>query len=110
LQAAADDPAHVVRRSTRGPTGLWRAIHRTACLALVGGGLAMIAGRHELPPRVGSVGGMMVALVGLLLAAPILVGFLVAPLRPVVKFVGGLELRLASDNLSRAPGGTGVVI
>jgi putative ABC transport system permease protein len=110
IQAAADDPAHVVRRTTRGPTGLWRAIHRTACVALVGGGLVMIVGRHYLPQRVGAVGGMMVMLVGLLLAAPILVGFLVAPLRPVVRFVGGIELRLAFDNLSRAPGRTGVVI
>jgi putative ABC transport system permease protein len=110
VQAAADDPAHVVRRTTRGPTGLWRAIHRSACLALVLGGLGMIFLRYHLPPRVGAVGGMMVALVGLLLAAPILVGFLVAPLRPLVRLVGGIELRLAFDNLSRAPGRTGVVI
>ena len=110
LQAAADDPAHVVRRTTRGATGVWRTVHRGGCLLLIGGGLTMIAVRHDLPPRVGSIGGMMVALVGLLLSAPILVGGLVRLVQPVVRATCGIEIRLAFDNLTRAPGRTGVVI
>jgi putative ABC transport system permease protein len=110
VQAAASDPAHVVRRSTKGAVGVWRLIHRAACLTLVGGGLLMVAFRHHLPARVGSVGGMMTALVGLLLAAPILVGMLVSLLHPLVRAAGGIELRLAFDNLTRAPARTGVVI
>ncbi|HUR53008.1 MAG TPA: FtsX-like permease family protein, partial [Gemmataceae bacterium] len=110
IQAAASDPAHVVRRSAKGAVGVWKLIHQIACLVLVGGGLGMILLRHELPARLGSVGGMMIALVGLLLSAPILVGVLVSLLHPLVRAVCGIELRLAFDNLSRAPGRTGVVI
>jgi putative ABC transport system permease protein len=110
IQAAADDPAHVVRRTSKGATGVWRLVHRLACLALIGGGLAMILVRHELPPRVGSIGGMMVSLVGLLLSAPVIVGGLVRLVQPVVRATCGIEIRLAFDNLTRAPGRTGVVI
>jgi putative ABC transport system permease protein len=110
LQAAAADPAHVVRRTMKGATGVWRLIHRGACVTLVGGGLLMILFRNDLPARLGSVGGMMIALVGLLLSAPILVGMLVSLLQPLVRAVCGIELRLAFDNLTRAPGRTGVVI
>lgn len=110
IQAAGDDPAHVVRRSGGAAKGLWRLIHRGACLALVGGGIAMILFRHSLPPRVGGIGGMMFALVGLLLAAPILVGTLVSLLHPLVRVTCPISIRLAFDNLSRAPGRTGVVI
>ncbi|MDB5307482.1 MAG: macB 1 [Gemmataceae bacterium] len=110
VQAAADDPAHVVRRSAGGAKGVWRLVHRLTCVGLVGVGAAAILLRHDLPPRVGAIGGMMIALVGLLLAAPIVIGMLVAPIRPVVRATCGVTLRLAFDNLSRAPGRTGVVI
>ncbi len=110
IQAANDDPAHAVRRSVGGAKGVWRLIHWCACAGLVAAGFAMILLRHELPARVGSVGGMMTVLVGLLLAAPILVGIMVAPLRPLVRATCPFALRLAFDNLSRAPGRTGVVI
>jgi putative ABC transport system permease protein len=110
IQAAADDPAHVVRRSAAGAKGVWRLIHRLACIVLIGAGLAGIALRHELPPRVGSIGGMLLALVGLLLAAPIAVGFLVSLFQPIIRATCGVTMRLAFDNLTRAPGRTGVVI
>lgn len=109
-QAANADPAHVVRRAAGGAKGLWRLAHRAACCALVSTGAALILFRHELPARVGGVGGMMAVLVGLLLAAPILVGWLAAPLRPLVRATCPFSIRLAFDNLSRAPGRTGVVI
>ncbi|MBN9119793.1 MAG: FtsX-like permease family protein [Planctomycetes bacterium] len=110
IQAAADDPAHVVRRSSGGAKGVWRLIHRTACAVLIVSGFAMILLRHELPHRVGGVGGMMTVLVGLLLSAPIFVGLLVSLLRPLVRATCPFSIRLAFDNLSRAPGRTGVVI
>jgi len=110
IQAAADDPAHVVRRTTAGAKGVWRLIHRLACLALVFGGLFGIILRHDLPPRVGAIGGMLAVLVGMLLAAPFAVGFLVSLFQPVIHAVCGITMRLAFDNLSRAPGRTGVVI
>ena len=110
IQAANDDPAHVVRRSGRGAQGAWQLAHRCACVVLVGVGFGLIVLRHELPARIGSVGGMMAVLVGLLLAAPILIGVLVTLLRPLVRVTCPFALRLAFDNLSRAPGRTGVVI
>lgn len=110
IQAANDDPAHVVRRSAGGAKGPWRFAHRLACVALVCTGAALILLRHELPARVGGVGGMTAVLVGLLLAAPIMVGLMAAPLRPLVRATCPFSIRLAFDNLSRAPGRTGVVI
>ena len=109
IQAATQDPADVVRRAPD-PGRAWRGAHRAACLALVLGGIAMILARHQLPPRVGAFGGMMVALVGLLLAAPILVGILVRLVNPFLRRVLPVEMRLAADNLLRAPGRTGVVV
>lgn len=110
VQAAADDPAHAARRTAAGPTGAWKLAHRLACFALVASGLTAVVFRHDLPPRVGSVGGMLVALVGLLLAAPIVVGVLAAACRPLVRATCGVTVRLAFDNLTRAPGRTGVVV
>ncbi|QDU18604.1 FtsX-like permease family protein [Urbifossiella limnaea] len=110
VQAAADDPADAARRTVSGAKGGWRVLHRATCAALVGGGLTAVVFRHELPARVGSVGGMLVALVGLLLAAPIVVGILAALVRPIVRATCGVSVRLAFDNLTRAPGRTGVVV
>ena len=110
IQAASDDPAHVVRRSAGGAKGIWKLVHRLACVALVGGGVGAIFLRHELPARVGSIGGMLVALVGLLLSAPLVVGALVSILQPLIRVTCGVTMRLAFDNLTRAPGRTGVVI
>jgi putative ABC transport system permease protein len=110
IQAANDDPAHVVRRAAGAAKGVWKLIHRAACVVMVTGGGAMILFRHDLPNRVGSVGGMMTVLVGLLLSAPIFVGAIVSLLRPVVRATCPFAIRLAFDNLSRAPGRTGVVI
>jgi len=110
VQAAGDDPAHVVRRGAGGAKGIWRLVHRAACLTLVGGGVVMILLRHDLPARIGGVGGMMVTLVGLLLSAPFVVGVIVAVLRVPARAWCPISVRLAFDNLSRSPGRTGVVI
>ncbi|MFO0805341.1 MAG: ABC transporter permease [Gemmataceae bacterium] len=110
VQASAEDPAHVARRSSGRSKGVWKLIHHLACIALIGGGATAIVFRHDLPARVGSIGGLLVALVGLLLSAPIVVGVLVSLLQPLVRVTCGVTMRLAFDNLTRAPGRTGVVI
>ncbi len=110
IQAATQDPADAVRRVPGVAGGVWRLAHRATCATLVAGGVAMILSRHELPPRVGAFGGMMAALVGLLLAAPIVVGVLVRLTYPLLRWVLPIEARLAADNLIRSPGRTGVVI
>jgi putative ABC transport system permease protein len=110
VQAAYAEPADAVRRVPGAVGGAWRTAHRAACAALVAGGVAMILTRSELPPRVGAFGGMMAALVGLLLSAPIFVGLLVRAIHPILCRVLPIEARLAADNLTRSPGRTGVVI
>ncbi len=110
VQAASDDPAHVVRRSAPGAKGTWRLMHRLTCLGLIGGGIAMIVFRNVLPARIGGIGGMMATLVGMLLAAPLVVSLLVSLFHPLVRVTCPISVRLAFDNLSRAPGRTGVVI
>jgi putative ABC transport system permease protein len=110
IQAANDDPAHVVRRSSGGVKGLWKYVHYFTCLGLISVGIGVILLRQELPARVGAIGGMMMVLIGMLLSAPMLVSLLVAILSPFVRWTCPITIRLAFDNLSRAPGRTGVVI
>ena len=110
LQAAAQDPADAVRRVPGVAGGVWKLAHQATCVVLVAGGIALILTRHELPPRVGAFGGMMAALIGLLLAAPILVGILVRLVHPILRAILPIEARLAADNLLRSPGRTGIVI
>ena len=110
VQAATQDPADAVRRVPGAAGGWWAVAHRAACVALIAGGVGMVLARHDLPHRVGAFGGMMAALVGLLLAAPVLVGILVRIVHPVLRRVLPIEARLAADNLLRSPGRTGVVI
>lgn len=110
LQAAYQDPADAVRRVPGGVGGAWRAAHRILCIALLAIGVGLVLSRHELPPRIGAFGGMIFALVGMLLSAPILVGILVKFVQPVLRQVLPIEARLAADNLIRSPGRTGLVI
>ncbi len=110
LQAASDEPADAVRRSADNVRGPWQIAHKVTCATLIAGGVAMILSRHALPHRVGAFGGMMTTLIGLLLAAPIIVGVLVRLVQPILRRVLPIEARLAADNLIRSPGRTGVVI
>lgn len=110
VQAASHDPADAVRRTPGGVGGGWWFAHRLVCILLVAGGVGLILARTQLPPRVGAFGGMVSALVGLLLAAPILVGVIVRLLQPLLRAVLPIEARLAADNLIRSPGRTGLVI
>ena len=111
LQAANDDPAQAARRGLQRRGRLWKLLHYLMCLLLVGGGLAAIALRHHLPStRTGSIGGMAMLLIGLLLSAPLMVRYLVPILRPLVQVCCPFVIRLAFDNLARAPARTGVVL
>jgi putative ABC transport system permease protein len=110
IQAAYQDPADVVRRTPGGASGGWQNAHRAICATLVAGGFAMILTREELPARVGAFGGMVCALVGLLLAMPIFVALTVRAVQPILRAILPIEARLAADNLIRSPGRTGLVI
>lgn len=110
IQAVRDDPAHAARRTGGRVTRTWQIVHSLVCLTVVVTGIAMILLRRDLPHRVGSVGGMMIALVGLLLAAPLLVGGFLGLINPLLRRILPMEARLAADNLTRSPGRTGLVI
>jgi putative ABC transport system permease protein len=70
----------------------------------------MILARNQLPARVGGFGGMMLALIGMLLAAPLFVGGMIALVSPMLRNILPVEARIAADNLTRSPGRTGLVI
>jgi putative ABC transport system permease protein len=111
LQAANDDPARAARRGLQRRGRIWKLLHYLTCFLLLGGGLGAIALRHHLPDtRTGSIGGMAILLVGLLLSAPLIVQHMVPILRPLVQVCCPFVMRLAFDNLARAPGRTGVVL
>jgi putative ABC transport system permease protein len=110
LQAAADEPADAVRRGPSGGRRLFQFFQAGASLTLVGCGLVLVFTRDYLPTRVGGYGGMFAMFIGLLLAVPVLVGWIARILLPIARRVFGVEARLAADNLLRAPGRTGVVV
>ena len=110
LQSASDEPADAVRRAHATAGRRLRFVHRAACISLVSVGLAVVLLRGLLPSPTGSMVGMVCILTGLFLAMPIFVGLLARLLNPLARVTLGVEARLASDNLIRAPGRTGVVI
>lgn len=110
LQAASDEPADAVRRVPSGASRYYRYLQALAAAAMVGGGFSFVLIREHLPQRVGGIGGMVLLLVGLLLAVPLLVSVLSKLVQPVIRRLFGIETRLAADNLLRAPGRTGVVV
>lgn len=110
MQAASDSPADAVRRVPASGHGVYARVHQLICAALIFGGLGMILFRDVLPQRLGNLIGLAVMLTGLLLATPIFVGWIAGFLRAPVRWLFGLEARMAADNLIRAPGRTGLVI
>ena len=110
IQAVKDDPAHAARRKGGRVSTFMKFVHGSICLVLIAGGVGMVLARHSLPPRTGGIGGMMTALVGLLLAAPLVVGGFLGLVNPLLRRVLPVDARIAADNLTRAPGRTGLVI
>lgn len=110
LQAATDEPAEAVRRVPAGSARLFRVVQGTVSVVAIAAGLALAYFRTELPPRVGSFGGLILLLFGPLLATPLVAAWLAGLVRPLSRLLPGVGARLAADNLLRAPGRTGVVI
>ncbi len=110
FRASGEEPAVAVRRIPPNPTWSFRLAQLAASLALLGGGVAAIVFRHELPGRLGTHGGLVVVLLGALLATPLLAAGAARLVQPVARRFLGLAGRLAADNLVRAPGRTGLVI
>lgn len=110
LRAANQEPADAVRRVPVGSGLAWRVLQAAFSASLVLGGLASMALRERLAPRLGSFGGIILVLLGILFATPLLAWAVAALLAPVARRVLRIEGRLAADNLARSPGRTGLVI
>jgi putative ABC transport system permease protein len=110
LRAAGEEPADAVRRAPPAPRTLVRLLHAAGCGLLIGAGLAGVSWRASLPPRVGTFGGVILLLLGMLLATPLLAAAAARVAQPVARVLLGIASRLAADNLARSPGRTGLVI
>jgi putative ABC transport system permease protein len=110
LRAAADEPADAVRRVPPRGELASRLVHLATCFLLLSIGLTAIVLRQHLPHRMGTYGGLVLVLLGLLLTSPLLAALLTKLLQPLARRLLSIEFRLAADNLARAPGRTGLVI
>jgi putative ABC transport system permease protein len=110
LQAAGEEPADAVRRAPLRSRLAAHLLHAAGCGLLVAAGLASMSLRGALPPRVGTYGGVVLLLVGMLAATPLLAKVAAHLVQPVARLVLGIASRLAADNLARSPGRTGLVI
>ena len=117
LLAARCRPFGAADEQPRAPFGAFPPVSRlghrlwqvAASAALVALGAAGMLFRTSLPARLGTFGGFVLVLLGLLLTTPLLAaGWRL--LQPLARQVLGLEGRLAADNLARSPGRTGLVI
>ena len=110
MQAASEEAADAVRRTPSSSARYFRQAQALIAGTLLLGGLVLILLRKELPHRWGMYGGLVSMLLGLLLAIPLMVVFIAAAIRPIIRLFFGLEARLAMDNVLRAPARTGIVI
>jgi putative ABC transport system permease protein len=109
-QAASEEPADAVRRVPRSNPVLFAVLQVGGAGLLVFGGFASAQLRHLLPPRMGMFAGIVLLLLGGLIATPLLASLVGRFVQPLFRYFLGLEGRLAADNLVRSPGRTGLVI
>jgi putative ABC transport system permease protein len=109
-RAASEEPADAVRRIPPSLSISLRFLHLGMCLILVAGGLLIITLKEFLPQRVGAYSGLAIIFLGCLLATPLLTDLAARLLQPLSRRLLSVAERLAVDNLSRAPGRTGLVI
>jgi putative ABC transport system permease protein len=109
-QAASEEPADAVRRVPPMPALSYRILQVGGSLALIGAGLMGLVLKDYLPPRVGTYAALVLVFPGALLLTPRLTALAARLLHPLTRRLLSVETRLAADNLSRAPGRTGLVI
>lgn len=110
IQAARANPAASVRRIVKAATCHRLLVQAGVSAALMAAGAVIILYRTEVPYRFGTYGGLMLVLVGALIASPFFAALGARLIAPLVRCYGGIEWRLAADNLVRSPGRTGLVI
>lgn len=110
IQASQEKPAEAVRRVPKEPPVSHLVAHIMAVCLLVLGGMGMILIRDYMPKRWGTFGGLIMVMVGALLAAPLVAQIAARGLIPIARRFFSIEWRIAADNMVRAPGRTGMVI
>jgi putative ABC transport system permease protein len=110
IQASQENPAEAVRRVAKAPTVGKLLVHVLISLSMVVVGLVLILFRAAAPYRLGAYGGMVLVLLGALVASPFFAALAARLVQPLVRRFLGIEWRLAADNLVRSPGRTGLVI
>ncbi len=110
IQASQESPAEAVRRVAKAPTVSRLFMQVTVSLSMATFGFVMILFRNYIPYRLGTYGGMMLVLLGALVASPFFAAIGARIIQPFIRRFLGIEWRLAADNLVRSPGRTGLVI
>jgi putative ABC transport system permease protein len=110
VSASRENPAAAVRQITKPANLRYLAWQVVSSLAMIGLGIVFILARHLMFTRLGTYGGMMLVLLGALLATPLLTAIIARALQPLAQRLFPITWRLAADNLVRAPGRTGLVI
>jgi putative ABC transport system permease protein len=125
VAASRENPASAVRQVSKAPTWSNLSSHIFCSLGLLGAGALVILFREQLSQlqepttgsklamqshRLGTYGGMILFLLGALLAAPLLAAVIARMIQPLARRCFPITWRLAADNLVLSPGRTGLVI
>jgi putative ABC transport system permease protein len=110
MLASRENPAEAVRHLSPQATWRYHLLQLGASALLMATGIVMILLRAYLPLRLGTYGGLILVLLGALLAAPLVAAVAASCLQPVIRRFFSIEWRLAADNLIRSPARTGLVI
>jgi putative ABC transport system permease protein len=110
VSASKENPAEAVRQVAKAPTWHYLIWQVVCTFTLVGLGIGFIILRNRLGFRQGAYGGMVLVLLGALVAAPLVTAGLARLMQPLARRFFPITWRLAADNLVRAPGRTGLVI
>jgi putative ABC transport system permease protein len=110
VSASKENPAEAVRQVAKAPTWHYLIWQVVCTFTLVGLGISFIILRNRLGFRQGAYGGMVLVLLGALVAAPLVTAGLARLMQPLARRFFPITWRLAADNLVRAPGRTGLVI
>ena len=105
-----ENPAEAVRKVNKATPVSRLFMQIGASVLFVVLGTACILFRGILPARFGTMGGMVLVLVGGLLSAPFFSALIARMIQPFVRTVLSIEWRLGADNIVRSPGRTGLVI
>jgi putative ABC transport system permease protein len=108
--ASRERPAEAVRRMPRPPSPRTVLVQIVLSSLLGCLGLSCLFWRADLPSRLGTFGGICLLLLSILLITPLIAGLLARLVQPLARNWGSVGVRLAADNLVRAPGRTGLVI